>query len=496
MVRAMHHRDVALVISARYVLPIEPRSDLVLDDHAVVVDTAGRIVELLDRAEAWDKYGAEWPAVGDGGVRSGNGDDVKVEVSSPKCPHIEFVHLPDHALMPGFVNAHTHTGMALMRGMADDEALFAWLQDIWKVEGRFTSQPSFCYDGAYLSAAEMIRNGTTCFADMYWDPDEAVAATTRAGLRALIGLICIGFPSHFAKDEDGYITRGLQTLEKHKHEPLVRFAWSPHAPYTVSDATLKRLSDLSERDNIPYHIHLHETSEECDASEQLNRDSGACHKSDFLGRPVANLERLGILNSRMLAAHMVHLTDDEIQLVAARNVNVVHCPTSNLKLASGFCRTVDLVRAGVNVALGTDSVCSNNSLDIFEEMKMAALLGKTLAKSPSSLPAHIALKMATLNGAIALGMQDLIGSLVPGKMCDMIGVELGTRAGTSPIFNPISTLVYAASHEDVKEVWVGGRRLLRKGKYVDVDMNALLERNRFWTEKINDFRNSQPATTH
>mmetsp|Transcript_3619 Transcript_3619/g.7924 ORF Transcript_3619/g.7924 Transcript_3619/m.7924 type:complete len:482 (-) Transcript_3619:1496-2941(-) len=468
---------VTQVICARWVVPVVASDPgRVLDDHAVAVDSGGRIVEVLPTVRAEEKYGTP-----DGDWTGQLSDGV--EKALPPM----FVHLPNQALIPGFVNAHTHTGMSLMRGKADDEPLLKWLHNtVWPIEGKFTHEPRFCYDGALLSAAEMLCSGTTTFADMYWNADEAAQAVHRAGIRALLGLIVIGFPSRYASNTDEYVERGMTALKKHAALPTVRFAWAPHAPYTVPDADLKRLGELSASMNVPLHIHLHETAEECSASAALDKNSSACHMSEHAARPLANLDRLGLVSERLLAAHMVHLDDDEIKLLAKRRASVTHCPSSNLKLASGFCRVADLVKAGVNVALGTDSAGSNNNLDMFEEMKLAALLAKGVSNDATAIPAPMALKMATLNGARALHLEDEIGSIEVGKLADLVAVELGTRPGTSPVFSPVSTLVYSAGREDVREVWVGGRRLVSAGHLMHLNEIEIMRRSEAWGQQIDE----------
>jgi len=452
------HLDAATVICARWVAPVAPDATLIYENYAVVLDSRGKIADLCAIPEATEKYS----------------DSA-----------IEFVHLPNHLLIPGLVNAHTHTGMTLMRGKADDEPLLTWLHNtVWPIEGKFTHRERFCHDGALLAAAEMLISGTTAFADMYWNPIEAAEAVERAGIRALLGLICIGFPSHFAKSEQEYIENGIRIAETLKDKERITLAWAPHAPYTVSDSALKQLGQLSTDMQIPLHVHLHETEDECSASAKLETTNPACHRSEHAARPLSNFDRLGLVNSRLLAAHVVHTTDEEISLLANSGANVVHCPSSNMKLASGFCRVSDMIAAGVHVALGTDSAASNNSLDMFSEMRAAALLAKNVSRDPTTVPAATALKMATLNGARALGLSDEIGSIELGKQGDLVAVELGTRVHTAPVFHPLSTLVYSATREDVREVWVGGKRLVSNGKLLHLDVAELLVSAEQWMSQM------------
>ena len=318
----------------------------------------------------------------------------------------------------------------------------------------------------------MLRGGTTCFNDMYFFGDEAAAAAIETGIRAVIGMIVIGFPSAWAGTIDDYFRNGQQIHDQYRDHPLVTTSFAPHAPYTVDDAALLRIATLAEELDLPIHMHLHETADEVERAVASNGAS-----------PLRRLEGLGLLSPRLQAVHMTALTDDEITAVAHAGVNVVHCPESNLKLASGFCPVAKLLSAGINVALGTDGAASNNDLDMFGELRTAALLAKGVAGDASALPAASALRMATINGAKALGLEQQIGSISVGKLADLVAVDM-SQPDTQPLYEPISQLVYAAHRSLVREVWVGGRHVVRGGQLVSVDVMQVVENARQWRDRI------------
>ncbi len=429
------------LIHARWVIPVDPH-DTVLDHHAIAVHE-GRIVALLPSREADEKY-------------------------RPEVEH----RLDGHALIPGLVNAHTHAAMSLFRGLADDLHLMDWLQNhIWPAEGKWIS-PEFVADGTRLAIAEMLRGGTTCFNDMYFFPDETARVADNAGMRAVVGLILIDFPTVWAANADDYLHKGIEVHDHYRHHPLIRTAFAPHAPYTVSDDPLQRVVTFAEELDLPIHMHLHETAHEVD---EASRQGGL--------RPLARLTRLGVLSPRLVAVHMTQLGDGEIAQLASSGASVVHCPESNLKLASGFCPVQKLLDAGVNVALGTDGAASNNDLDMIGEMRSAALLGKAVARDASAVSAARTLHMATLGGARALGLDDTIGSLTPGKAADITAVDLGALE-TQPVYHPVSQLVYAAGREQVSDVWVAGRHLLKARELTTLDRASIIEKAHAWAERI------------
>ncbi len=431
------------LIHARWIVPVEPAG--LVHDHAAIAIRQGRIVAVLPSAAADDAYSAS-----------------------------EVIDRRDHLLVPGFVNCHTHAPMSLMRGMADDQPLADWLRKyIWPTEQKWMS-PDFVRDGSQLAIAEMLLSGTTTFNDMYFFPDVVAKAAAQAGIRACIGIIAIDKSTAWADTGDEYIAKGLALHDEYKRDPIIKVVFAPHAPYSVSNDLLKRIRKLSDQLELPVHIHLHETSTEIrDSIEQYGQ------------RPFARLEQVGLINNLLLAVHMTQLTEDEITTAADNSVNVVHCPESNLKLASGFCPVGKLIDAGINVALGTDGAASNNDLSMVGEMRTAALLAKGVSGGSSRVDAWLALQMATLNGARALGLADDVGTLDAGKWADITCIDLA-RINTQPVFNPVSQLVYAASRDQVSDVWVGGRQLVANGKLTRLDGNQIMEKAAAWHSRIVD----------
>ncbi|MEZ5582324.1 MAG: TRZ/ATZ family hydrolase [Candidatus Competibacteraceae bacterium] len=441
-------QTIDLLINARWVIPVEPE-DCVWEDHAVAIDQ-GRILAVLPRQEAETHYRASTQ-----------------------------LDRPHHALIPGLVNTHTHAAMNLLRGLADDLPLMTWLQEhIWPAESRWVSE-SFVRDGTESAVAEMLRGGITCFGDMYFFPEVVADVVKASGMRACVGLIVVDFPSAWAQNAEDYLQKGLALHDALRDESRISTAFAPHAPYTVNPHALGRIRVLADEIDIPIHIHVHETAAEV---EQSLREHGQ--------RPLARLREWDLLSPRLIAVHMTQLTAGEIQQLAETGVNVAHCPESNLKLASGFCPVAQLEAAGVNVALGTDGAASNNDLNLFGEMRSAALLGKALANDASMLPAQRILRMATLNGARALGLEQHIGSLEPGKWADMTAVDLGTLEA-EPVYHPVSQLVYATGRHQVSDVWVAGRQLLADRILTTLDVNAITHKVRGWAEQINASNHSQ-----
>jgi 5-methylthioadenosine/S-adenosylhomocysteine deaminase len=429
------------LIKARWIVPVEPEG-VVLKDHALAIQD-GRILDLLPSAEAGQRYQAAT------------------------------VHdLPDHALIPGLVNAHTHAAMSLMRGLADDLPLMDWLQGhIWPAESRWVGA-EFVEDGTMLAMAEMLRGGVTCFNDMYFFPEITAHAVARAGMRAALGLIVIDFPTAWASNADDYIAKGLAIYDEHKDEALLSFCFAPHAPYTVSDGPLQRIRTLANELDLPVHMHVHETAHEVE--ESMAR----------LGmRPLERLAQLGLVGPNLLAVHMTQLNDAEIAHLAGAGAHVLHCPESNLKLASGFCPVQRLLEAGVNVCLGTDGAASNNDLDLMGEMRTAALLAKGVANDAAALPAATALRMATLDGARALGLGEETGSLVPGKSADVVAVDMNCLE-SRPVYHPLSQLVYASGREHVTHVWVAGKALLRDRQLTTLDLETIQAKATLWQERL------------
>jgi 5-methylthioadenosine/S-adenosylhomocysteine deaminase len=430
-----------LLIEAGYVVPIEPHA-VVLEDHAVAV-RGSEIVALLPTAEARARFAAA-----------------------------RTVSRPDAALLPGLVNAHTHNPMTLLRGIADDLPLMVWLQQhIWPVETAVIG-PEFVADGTALAIAEMLRGGTTCANENYFFSDVQAAVYKQHGFRARVGTVIIDFPTAWAKTSDEYFERACEVHDQWRDDPLIGIAFAPHAPYTVNDANFERVRMLSDQLDVPVHLHTHETAQEiADSLKQYGQ------------RPLARLDRLGLVNDRLIAVHMTQLTDAEIHLCAERGVSVVHCPESNLKLASGFCPACALQRAGVNLAIGTDGCASNNDLDMFSENRTAAILAKAVANDATALDAASTLRAATLGGARALGFGEKIGSIEVGKQADLICVDLSALE-TQPLHNVLSQLVYAAGRQQVSDVWIAGQRKLEQRVLLDMDADALVANARQWRERI------------
>ena len=431
------------LISARWIVPVEPEG-VVLENYAIAIGNHGRILDILPEDDAVECY---------------SGTPLE--------------RFSEHVLVPGFINAHTHSAMSLLRGIADDLPLMEWLQKhIWPLESRWMGE-RFVRDGTELAIAEMLRGGITCFNDMYFFPEVTAQVARRVGIRAHLGMIVVDFATPWAETPDEYFEKGLALREELLNDPLISLAFAPHAPYTVSDESLIRIRTLSAELDCSIHMHLHETHEEIKESRMRYGMS-----------PIRRMQQLDLLGPHFMAVHMTQLTDEEMDLVAETGTHVVHCPESNLKLASGFCPVAALDERGVNIAIGTDGAASNNDLDLMGEMRMTALLAKALSGRANAIPAHTALRMATLNGARALGLEQDIGSLQPGKSCDVVAIRL-SDIETQPLFNPVSDLVYSASRHQVSDVWVQGNRLLKNRELLTVDINETARKAATWRSKLN-----------
>ena len=404
-------------------------------------------------------------------MRDGNIEAVlPVAQARARFAAYERIVLGEHALIPGLVNAHTHAAMSLMRGLADDLALMRWLEEhIWPAEKRHVSA-QFVRDGTLLGCAEMLRGGITCFNDMYFFPQAALESALEAGMRSAHGIIVIEFASAYAADAADYLRKGLEVRDRYGDEPLASFCLAPHAPYTVSDASFRQVATLAAELDLPVHMHVHETEDEVQRSA-----------AEHGVRPLERLRRLNLLTPNLIAVHAVHLSDEEIALLARHGCSVVHCPSSNLKLASGFAPIAKLGAAGVNIALGTDGAASNNRLDMFQEMRSAALLAKAVARDAQALPAQAALRAATLGGALALGLGERTGSIAAGKAADLVAVAL-RGPELAPCYDVVSHLVYAAGREHVSHVWVAGElrvreRVLESEAFARLDTRLALWQN-------------------
>jgi 5-methylthioadenosine/S-adenosylhomocysteine deaminase len=433
---------VDLLIHPRWLIPVVPDS-VTLDRHSIAVHD-GQIVAILPQAEARVRYRAT--------------DEVE---------------LPSHALIPGLVNLHTHAAMNLMRGISDDLPLERWLRDvIWPTESRHVS-PAFVRDGTLLAACEMLRGGITTCNDMYFFPDDAARAFAETGIRAVVGLIVLDFPSTWASDADDYLRKGLAVRDQWRGHPLISFAIAPHSSYAASDAGLERAACLADELDLPIHIHVHETISEINDSH-----------SAFGMRPLARLERLGLLGPNLAAVHVVHPDETELALLARRGCSVAHCPVSNMKLASGIAPVPAMLKHGINVGLGSDGAASNNRLDLFQEMRQAALLAKVGSLDATAVPAHTALRMATLGGARALGLDGLIGSIEVGKRADLCAVAFDSPL-MAPCFDPISHLIHVCDRRQVSHVWVDGTARIKNGQtLLQIGDNELLAIASLWQTRL------------
>ena len=430
-----------LAVMPRWLVPVHPEGQ-VLEDHAVII-AGGRIEAVVPAVYVERQFG-----------------------------QAERIELPDHVLIPGLVNAHTHNAMTLMRGLADDLPLMTWLEEhIWPAEQHWVG-PDFVRAGTELAIAEMLAGGTTCFNDNYFFPDVTAGVARRAGMRAVLGLPVISVPTAWAQNEREYFSRGLAVHQDLVGEELLTTAFAPHAPYTVSDEAFERMRDLAEEMDVPIHLHLLETAGEIDGSLKAHGKT-----------PLDRLDALGLLGPRLLAVHMTQLGSDDIRRVARAGVHVLHCPASNLKLASGICPVAELDAAGVNIAIGTDGAASNNTLDMFAEMRLAALLAKGASGNPEAVPATRALSMATINGARALGLEDRIGTIEAGKSADLAAVALN-QSGTLPVHNVISHLVYSAGRNQVSDVWVEGRRVVRQREVETLDTDDVHRSAHQWAARL------------
>ncbi len=433
--------ETARALLPEWVVPVCPEN-CVLAQHAVVIRD-DRIVDVLPAAELDSRHTG-----------------------------VEIERLPGCALIPGLINAHTHSAMALMRGLADDLPLMDWLENhIWPAEQRWV-RSNFVRAGSELAIAEMLAGGTTCFNDNYFFPDVTAATAVRAGMRAVIGIPIISLPTAWAETEDDYFSRGLAFHQSILSEPLVTTAFAPHAPYTVSDQAFKRMGELAEEMDVPIHLHLLETAGEVQGS-----------LSQHGKHPLDRMEGLGLLGPRLLAVHMTQLSDTEMDRIARAGVHVVHCPASNLKLASGICPIAALDARGVNIAIGTDGAASNNTLDMFAEMRLAALLAKGHSGNPEAVPAAQALSMATIQGARALGLDGLIGTIEVGKQADLVAVGLDALE-TQPVHNVVSQLVYACSRQQVRQVWVAGKSVFSAGRYAGLDAREVVRQAGDWQRRL------------
>ena len=429
------------LVCARWVLPVEP-DVAALDDHAVAI-RGGRIVALLPTDEARARFEAS-----------------------------EIVERPHHALLPGFVNAHTHAAMTLLRGRAENVSLGPWLREtVWPIEQRWVD-PEYVRDGTELAIAEMLRAGVTCFGDMHLWPEVVARTAAESHMRASVGLVVVESATRWAEGPTEYIEKGLALRDEYRGDPLVSTFFAPHAPYTVEDATLLRIRRLADELEIPVAMHLHESTWEIAQS---------CERHGL--RPLERLKKLGLANPLLVAVHLTQVEASDIDCIAVAGAAVVHCPQSNLKLGNGVCPVTALLERGVTVALGTDGAASNNDLDVLSEMQTAGLLASGVSGRPGSLVSRDLLRMATLEGARALGLGDTTGSLVAGKWADLCCLDLRTPRSW-PVHDVAATIVYASSAGQVTDTWVAGRRVFANDTLPYLDEAAVLERADAWRTRI------------
>ena len=430
-----------LLLLPTWLVPVEP-AGVVLKEHGVGIRD-GRIVFIGPRHEAL------------------------------ALTALETRELPDMLLSPGLINAHGHAAMTLFRGMADDLPLMTWLeQHIWPAEAKWVDE-AFVRDGTNLAIAEQLKGGITCFSDMYFFPKVASECVHNSGIRAQIAIPILDFPIPGAASADESMRQAVELFADLKYHPRIKIAFGPHAPYTVGDENLEKIRVVADELDASIHMHVHETAFEVQQAFEQNGE-----------RPVARLARLGLLGPRFQAVHMTQISDDDLAMLVESNSSVIHCPESNLKLASGFCPVERLWQAGVNVAVGTDGAASNNDLDLLGETRTAALLAKAVAGSATALDAHRALRMATLNGARALGIESDTGSIEIGKAADLVAFDLSGLA-QQPVYDPVSQLIYATGRDCVKHLWVAGKQLLDDRRLTRLDEQQLCATARAWGERIN-----------
>lgn len=432
---------VDLIVEAPWLITMAP-GVATLEDAAIAV-TAGTIVAVGTRAEI------------------NRGFHAAVNKS-----------LPSHVLLPGLVNAHGHAAMTLFRGYAEDTSLQSWLSErIWPLESQWVDE-TFVRDGTRLALVEMIRSGITCFSDMYYYPEIAAEQAKQAGVRAQIAFPIIQFPNAWSASTEEGFHKGLALHDQYRNDPHIKIAFGPHSVYTISNDDLKTILTYSEELDANIQIHLHENAEEVTENQARFGISGVSH-----------LERHDLLGPRLQAVHATQLTTAEIDLLATNNVHVIHCPASNAKLASGVCRTSDLISAGVNVALGTDGAASNNSLDILGEARLASLMAKLHCMDAAALPAASALAMATINGASALGLAEQIGSLEVGKAADLIAIDVSAPE-YQPLYDPVAQIIHTAAGDAVTHVWVGGECLLEERRLKTLNLGEIMDSVATWYRRI------------
>ena len=434
-------KNASIIISASWIFTSNSEGQL-LSDYSIVIEN-DKIIDLVPQDKVFDEYEAN-----------------------------DTYQLTDYILIPGLINTHTHAAMSLFKGFADDLPLQDWLNDyIWPAEKEFINS-SFVNDGSILALSEMIKSGVTTFNDMYFFPDATAEAVKELGVRSNIGLVVLDFPTNYATDPEDYLLKGFEFRDKWRNEELITTSIAPHAPYSVSDEAFTLINTYSEELSINIHIHLHETQWEIEDSIEK-----------YGITPVQRLNNLGIIGPSLMAVHCVHLNDQDMATLAKNKVSIVHNPSSNMKLGSGIADIAKMLKQNLNISLGTDSSASNNRLDMMEEMRLAALLIKGSTKSPESFSANEAIKMATINGAKALGLESIIGSIEKNKKADLVAIDLNSIEN-QPIYNPLTTLVYSSSRSDVSYVWIDGEIKLKDKKLVKIDEERIIQLAKKWQRKL------------
>jgi 5-methylthioadenosine/S-adenosylhomocysteine deaminase len=438
---AQRSRTVDLIIRNGTVVTMDGKSDLI--SHGAVAIRGDRILEVGPTAKISAKYHAR-----------------------------RVIDARGQVVMPGLINTHTHVPMVLFRGIADDLILSEWLQKyIFPAEARNVNE-EFVRWGAKLGCLEMILGGTTTYVDMYYFEDAIAEETAKAGMRAVLGETVLDFPAPDNKTWDAAVAYTEKFINRWKGNPLITPAVAPHAPYTVSTDHLKAAHALSDKYSVPLVIHVAEAPTE---TQTIQEKYGAS--------PVAYLEHIGILDGRVIAAHMVHPTEDDIATLVSRSVGVAHCPQSNMKLASGVAPVPKMLKAGVAVGLGTDGAASNNDLDLWEEIDTAAKLHKVISGDPTVLSARQALEMATIGGARAIHQEREIGSIEPGKKADIIIVRMD-GVHQIPVYDVYSQLVYATKASDVESVVINGRLVMQNRKVLTIDQARVRVKANYYGDQI------------
>lgn len=429
------------LIIPKWIAPIRPQN-IVLEDSALAISD-GKIIDLLPVSDAEARYAAA-----------------------------TVIRRPGHLLMPGLINSHTHSAMSLLRGFADDLPLMTWLNEfVWPAEQRYMGE-DFVRDGTELAMLEMIRSGTTCFNEHYYYPEVIANAAEKVGMRASIAMLVMDIDTKYGKDEQAYFDKGIEFYQAFKNSPLINVVLGPSHPFTASDKILIKISEFAGKHNLPIHMHMHETVAEIEQSiEQHGK------------RPLNRMYDLGLLEHHFEHVHMTQVNLNDMDILRETNGHIIHCPASNMKLNSGSCPVQSLIHAGINIALGTDGAASNNSLDMFADMRLAAMLGKVKSDDPSAVTAETCIEMATINAANCLGLGDQIGSLEAGKQADVITLDL-SQANSQPVYHPLSHVVYALNSRQVSDVFVSGKQLLNNGMHMQLDEKTILSKVADWQQRI------------